>query len=193
MNKRLFLSTASIAAMAALLPACSTTGSSASSDPASKRRSIDAAVDAALTKLYSTAKGSQELVAKSKGVLVFPSVVSAGFIVGGSYGEGALRTGGGTTTAGYYSTAAASAGLLAGADSKSVYLLFMTQEALDKFNSSKGWTAGADASVTLVSVGANATVDTQTAQQPVVGFVLNNAGLMANLSVDGTKVSKLDI
>jgi lipid-binding SYLF domain-containing protein len=118
-------------------------------------------------------------------------VVSAGLGVGGSYGQGALRVGG--KSVGYYSTTAASVGLLAGADSKAVFLLFMTQDALDKFRASNGWTAGADASVTMLKVGASAAIDTQTAQQPIVGFALSNAGLMANLSLDGTKISKLDL
>jgi len=149
MDKRFFLAAGSALL---LLASCTTTGPSASADPATKRRSVDAAVDSALSRLHSQVPGSQELTSKAKGVLVFPSVVSAGFIIGGSYGQGALRVA--NKTDGYYSTTAASAGLLAGADSKAVYLLFMTQEALDKFRASKGWTAGADASVTLVNVGA---------------------------------------
>jgi len=188
MNKRIFLT---ISAAAVLLAACTTTGPGASGDPAAKRRSIDAAVDSALTKLHSQAPGSRELTAKAKGVLVFPSVVSAGFVVGGSYGEGALRAG--NRTSGYYRTTAASAGLLAGAESKAVYVLFMTQDALDKFLGSSGWTAGVDASVSLINVGADVGVDTQTMKQPVVGYVLTNAGLMANLSVDGTKITRLDL
>ena len=187
MNKRSFLATCSLAA---LLCACTTT-SGVGGDPMAKRRSIDADVDSALSKLYAQVSGSKELAAKARGVLVFPSVVSAGFVLGGSYGEGALRAGG--HTEGYYSTVAGSVGLLAGADSKAVYLLFMTQEALDKFRASGGWTAGADASVTMVKVGANAGVDTTTARQPVVGYVLSNAGLMANLSLDGTKITKLQL
>ena len=127
--------------------------------PVAKRHSIDANVDSALARLYAQDPSSRELVGKARGVLVFPSIVSAGFVVGGSYGQGALRVHGRTTE--YYSTAAGSVGLLAGAESKSVYLLFMTDEALDKFRASKGWTVGADASVTLVNVGANAQVDTQ--------------------------------
>ena len=175
--------------LAVLVTACST--STTSSDAASKRRSIDASVDGALSKLYAQVPGSRELTGKAKGVLVFPAVVSAGLGVGGSYGQGALRVGG--RTDGYYSTTAASVGLLAGADSKAVYVLFMTQEALDKFRASRGWTAGADASVTMIKVGATAAIDTQTMQQPVIGYALSNAGLMANLSLDGTKVNKLDL
>jgi lipid-binding SYLF domain-containing protein len=188
MNKRTLILASSLALA---LSACTTTGPDAKSDPAAKRQSIDSAVDSALSKLYSQVPGSREMVGRSRAVLVFPSVVSAGFVVGGSYGEGALRTGGKTT--GYYSTTAAAAGLLAGAESKALYVLFMNEESLKKFLASKGWTAGVDASVTLINVGAAAGTDTRTAQQPVVGYALSNAGLMANLSVDGTKVNRLDL
>ena len=187
MNKRSFLATGMLAVLAS---ACTTT-SSTSADPMAKRKSIDAEVDAALAKLFAQVPGSRELVAKSRGVLVFPSVISAGFGVGGSYGQGALRTAG--RTEGYYSTTAASVGLLAGGESKAVYLLFMNDQAISKFRGSKGWTAGADASVTMLKVGASAGVDTATAQAPVVGYALTNAGLMANLSIDGTKVNRLDL
>jgi lipid-binding SYLF domain-containing protein len=122
---------------------------------------------------------------------VFPNVVSAGFVVGGSYGEGALRKSG--ITSAYYSVGAGSVGLLAGAQSKTVALLFMTEDALQGFESSPGWTAGADASVALADVGADARIDTKTAQAAIVGFVLTNAGLMANLSIDGTKFTKMPL
>jgi lipid-binding SYLF domain-containing protein len=189
MNKRLFL--AGTAATLMVLSGCTTTGSSSGTDPASKRASIDASVDGALSDLYAKVKGSRELAATAKGVLVFPSVVSAGFMVGGSYGQGALRVDG--KTAGYYSTSAASVGLIAGAESKSVYVLFMNQESLDKFVASKGWTAGVDASVTAITVSADANITTDTAKQPILGYVLTKGGLMANLSFDGTKFSKIDL
>ena len=179
-----------LATSAGMLSACSTPGEGPA-DPAAKRREIDAEVDSALADLYAKTPSAREMAAKARGILVFPKVVSAGFVVGGSYGQGALRKGG--ASAGYYSVGAGSVGLLAGAQSKAMYLLFMTQEALQKFESSNGWTAGADASVTMMKTGASAAIDTQTAQQPVVGFALSNAGLMANLSLDGTKVSKLDL
>jgi len=173
------------------LAGCGTATKGSEADPAAKRQQIDAEVDAALSNLYAKANGSKELVQKAQGVLVIPKVISAGFIVGGSYGQGALRKHG--MTAGYYSVGAGSVGLLAGAEEKSIYMLFMNDEALQKFESSKGWTAGADASVTLVNMGAAASVDTKTAQQPIIGFVISNAGLMANLSLDGTKFNKLNL
>jgi lipid-binding SYLF domain-containing protein len=171
---------------------CSTTSKPPADTPAQKKQSLDAAVDAALAQLYASDPASRELVAKSRAVLVFPSIVTAGFVVGGSYGQGALRVGG--QTAGYYKTAAGSVGLLAGAESKAMYILFMTDEALAKFRASNGWTAGADASVAMMRTGASASVDSATvAQQAVIGYVLVKGGLMANLSLEGTKVSPLEL
>jgi len=178
-------------ALAAAMAACSTTNPSIVENPAAERATIDSNTDAAMTKLYAQVPGSRELVAKSRGVLVFPKVISAGFVVGGSYGKGELLVGG--RREGYYRTTGISAGLLAGADSKAVYVLFMNSESLEKFRASNGWTAGADASVSVLKAGADAGVDTQTISQPVVGYVLTNAGLMANLSIDGTKVSPLPL
>jgi lipid-binding SYLF domain-containing protein len=158
---------------------------------ASKRQAIDASVDATLSRLYSTVKGSRELVAKSRGVLVFPEVLQAGFIVGGQTGNGALRVGG--STVGYYNTSSLSVGLQAGAQSKAIVFLFMTQQALDEFRNSDGWAAGAGASVALVKMGANGAVDTNTATAPVQVIVLTNAGLMGDVSINGTKVTKLKL
>ena len=191
MDKRNFLvAGASLAALALLTTGCTTT-SGASGDPAARRQAIDSAVDGALSRLYREAAGSQELVSSARGVLVFPSFVSAGFIVGGSHGQGALRKSG--KTSGYFSMTEASVGLLAGAQSQAVFILFMTQDALSRFESSRGWTAGVDASVALITVGADARVTTQTAQQPVVGFVLTNGGLMGSLSLNGNRVTPLEI
>jgi len=158
---------------------------------ASKRQAIDSSVDATLSRMYSTVKGSRELVAKSRGVLVFPDVIQAGFIVGGQSGNGALRVGG--STVGYYNTSSLSVGLQAGAQSKALVFLVMTQEALDEFRGSDGWAAGAGASVALVKMGANGAVDTTTATAPVQVVVLTNAGLMGDVSINGTKVTKLKI
>jgi len=179
-----------LVAGAGALAACSTPGKGPA-DPAAKRREIDAAVDGALADLYAGTKGARELAAKANGILVFPEVVSAGFVVGGSYGQGALRKGG--VTVGYYSVGAGSVGLLAGAQTKSMILLFMTPEALQKFESSNGWTVGADASVAVFDAGAAASVSSETARAPIIGFVRSKAGLMANLSLDGTKFNKLTL
>lgn len=189
MNRRTFFSLTAIA-FASSLAACNTT-----QDPEEaniKRHEIDAGVDGAIAKLYSSTPGAQAQGSKAKGILVFPSVFAAGLVVGGEFGEGALREG--AMSVGYYKTSTASFGLQIGAQSKAVILMFMTQDALDKFRTNnKGWTAGVDGSVVVAKTGANGTLDTATTNAPIVGFVLTNSGLMANLSFEGTKVSKLDI
>ena len=168
---------------------CTTTRSDDKASATSSRASIDAQVDAALSKLYSSAKGSRELVASSSGVLVFPAVGGASWGVGAEYGRGALRVKGGTQA--YYSTTAGSIGFQAGAQSKAVIYVFTNQAALDKFRNSKGWTAGADATVAAARFGANGSIDTNTLRQPVVGFVLTNVGLEAGVSISGAKISEI--
>jgi lipid-binding SYLF domain-containing protein len=196
MRRRQFLlsSSATLAAGGLALAGCTTTplgsGNSAAQNMA-RRNEIDSGVDATLTRLYSTVTGSHELISKASGVLVFPSVISAGFWFGGQYGTGALRVNG--RTQGYYSTAAGSFGLQIGAQSKAIIFAFMNQNALNDFVNSQGWSAGADATVAAVTVGANGNVDTSTATSPVEAFVLTNAGLMAGVSLEGVKVSRLVI
>ena len=196
MHRRNFILTAS-AALASTgfgLAACTTTPPRSgvnNSENVDERRSINADVDSTVARLYTTVNGSRELVAKARGMLIFPSVIQAGFWIGGQYGEGALRVGG--QTAGYYSTAGGSFGLQIGAQSKAIIFLFMTQDALDRFRNSDGWAAGADATVAAVKVGANGNIDTSTATAPVQAFVLTNAGLMAGVSLEGTKVTRLKI
>ena len=84
-------------------------------------------------------------------------------------------------------------GLQAGAQSTAVFLLFMTDAALKNFQDSRGWTAGVDASVTVITVGANAQLTSATSQQPVIGYILSNQGLMAGLTVDGTRITRLQL
>lgn len=196
MRRRQFLlsSSATLAASGLALAGCTTTplgsGNSAVQN-AAKRNAIDASVDATLTRLYNTVTGSRELLEKSSGVLVFPSVIAAGFWFGGQYGTGALRVGG--RTEGYYSTLGGSFGLQIGSQSKAIIFAFMDQGALNNFVNSQGWSAGADATVALVTVGANGNIDTSTATSPVEAFVLTNAGLMAGISLEGVKISRLVI
>lgn len=171
------------------LPGCTTTSPRSTGSSAEHRHQIDAGIDATLPRLYEAAPESQQLVSKAAGVLVFPSVLGVSFGVGVEHGDGALRVG--NTTAGYYTTTTGSVGLQAGAQSQAIVLLFMTRDALAKFRASSGWTAGVDATVAIANVGANGSIDTATLQAPVVGFVLANAGLMAGVSIEGTKISKM--
>jgi len=179
-----------LAVVLVLASGCTTTGSG-SGDPDARRRAIDANVDNALARLFQQVEGSEQLVGRAKGVMVFPNVIKAGFMAGVSRGEGALRVGGKTIS--YHATTGGSFGLQAGAQSRAVFLLFMTDDAMRQFQNSSRWTAGADASVTLISVGASAQMTTATAQQAVIGFVLSNAGLMAGVSFDGERITRLDL
>lgn len=192
-RKLVFTTGFALAAAGFGLAGCTTTPDKPNSAAtnASKRKALDADVDATLSRAYSLVPGSHELIAKASGVLVFPKVIQAGLVIGGESGNGALRVGG--ASVGYYNTSSLSVGLQAGAQSKSVIFLFMTRDALADFRKSSGWSAGAGASVAVVKVGANGAVDTNTATAPVEVIVLTNAGLMGDLSVDGTKVSKIDL
>jgi lipid-binding SYLF domain-containing protein len=192
MKRRSFVLTATAAASLAVAGCSMTTGSGKSAETdASKRQEIDAAVDGTLKRLFGMVGGSQELVSKAQGVLVFPSVIKAAFIAGAAYGEGALRVHG--STVGYFSTAAASFGFQAGAQSTAIIFLFMTQDSLDKFRNSAGWSVGGDVAVSIVKVGANGTIDTRSATAPVEVIVLTNTGLMADASLAGTKVTRLNL
>ena len=156
---------------------------------AKSAQEIDVGVDVTLDEFKKDIRGGEEFLNSAKGVLVFPEVIKAGFVVGGTYGEGALRIGGKTVD--YYSTAAASFGLLDGAQSVRIIIVFMQEDALQKFQASQGWEAGFDGSVTLVDIGAAGTLDTTTIKDPIVGFVFGNKGLMADLSLTGSKYTKI--
>ncbi|MVW72202.1 MULTISPECIES: YSC84-related protein [unclassified Bordetella] len=189
--RRAAVAAVSVAMAGVLFSGCTMTSNKASASAAEQRQELNSATDATLTKLYETSPQARELVQRAKGVLVFPSVLSASFIVGAEHGKGVLRVNG--ADAGYYSTTGGSIGLQAGAQSKAVVLLFMTDEALQKFRNSNGWTVGADATVAIANVGANGSIDSNTVRQPVVGFVMNNGGLMAGVSLDGSKISKVNL
>ena len=151
---------------------------------------IDAEANQALDALYSESSAAKELGAKAHGILVFPSITKGGLIVGGEYGEGVLRVNG--SSEGYYSSASGSIGLQLGVSSRSLVFMFMTEEALNEFTNASGWEAGVDADVTAVDVGATGSLDTTTAQDPVIAFNFGEEGLMAGVSLEGTKVSELE-
>ena len=157
---------------------------------AATAKEIDVSVDVALERFQKEVSGANEFLQSAKGVLVFPSVYKAGFVVGGEYGEGALRIDGKTVD--YYSTVAGSWGLQLGAQKKTVILVFMQNEALKKFRNSEGWKAGVDGSVALITVGVEGSIDTTKIKDPIVGFVFGQKGLMYNLTLEGSKYTKLE-
>jgi len=150
---------------------------------------IDANADAAVQQFYKDVKGGEAFLSKVKGYLVFPSVVKAGFVVGGKYGEGVLRVDG--KSVGYYSIAAGSVGFQMGAQKASYIIAFVSQDALDKFIRSNGWEAGVDGAITVAKWGANTDISTISYQNPIYAFVFGEKGLMYNLNLEGTKFTKL--
>ena len=157
--------------------------------PAKTAREIDVSVDVAIERFYKQVIGAEKLVKVSKGILVMPHVFKGAFFIGGEYGEGALRIDGETVD--YYNTVSGSLGIQIGGESKDIILLFMTVEALEQFRASKGWEAGVDGNIAFFSAGAGQREDTTTSKEPIVGFVFDAKGLIADLSVKGAKFTKL--
>jgi lipid-binding SYLF domain-containing protein len=150
---------------------------------------IDAGVQDTLREFSYRIGGARELLAKSAAVLVFPTVYKAGMGVGGEYGEGALLIRG--QTAGYYNTISASVGFQLGAQARSVIIAFMTPEALAGFRRVKGWKVGVDGSIALITVGVGGSVDSSKIVSPIVGFIFDGKGLMYNLTLEGSKISRI--
>jgi len=161
-----------------------------SSGLAASAREIDARVDETLEQFVAKVDGAREFLDGAAGVLVFPRVVKAGLVVGGEYGEGALRVDGETVD--YYSTAAGSIGFQAGAQAKSVVIVFITQPALQRFRESRGWKAGVDGSVAVIDMGVGRSLDTVNVNNPIVGFVFGQQGLMFNATLEGSKFTRLE-
>ena len=155
---------------------------------AASAKEIDTGADEAIKKFEHEVKGGKGFIDSSKGILVFPRVLKGGAGFGGEYGEGAFRIKGKTVD--YYSMLQGSFGLQLGGEVKTVYLVFLDEGAMNRFHQGEGWKAGVDGSVSLVTLGAGGTIDTNTMKDPIVAFVLGQKGLMYNLSLEGTKFTK---
>ena len=156
---------------------------------AASKQEIDAEVKQALADFRKHTSAGAELSKQASGILVFPNVIKAGVGIGGEFGEGALIVNGKTVA--YYNIAAASIGLQLGAQARSPIVLFMNDKVLADFRTSEGWKAGVDGSVALATLGAAGAIDTETAKQPIIGFIFSNKGLMYNLTFEGSKISKI--
>ncbi len=157
---------------------------------AASKAEIDANVQETLQKFYEESPAGRTLAGQAAGILVFPRVVKAGIGIGGEYGEGALLSGG--TTVAYYNTASASIGFQLGAQVKSQIIMFMTDEAFNNFRNSSGWEAGVDGSVALIEFSAAEEISSNSIQEPIIGFILSNRGLMYNLTFEGSKMTKIE-
>ncbi len=167
-----------IKAVVLLLAAVMVVGAAAENAWAKTAKEINASVNACLDRFYKQVKGGREMAAKAKGMLVMPNVVKAGLIVGGEYGEGAMRVGGKTVS--YYNLASGSVGFQIGGQAKDFVILFMTDEVLKQFQASQGWEVGLDGNVALVTIGGGERVDFSKMNDPIIGFVFDVKGLMAD-------------
>lgn len=181
------LLTATLLATGLAFAAMLSAPSSANAASASK---IERDVDDTLHRFVDQIGGARALANKAVGILVFPSVVKAGIGIGGEYGEGMLIVD--KRPAGFYNLISASFGFQLGVQERSVIIMFMTEDALAQFHSLSGFKIGVDASVAIITVGVGGTIDTDKISQPVIGFVLDPKGLMYNLTLEGSKITKFN-
>jgi lipid-binding SYLF domain-containing protein len=151
---------------------------------------IEADANETLHSFVRQVPGARELAAKAAGILVFPSVVKAGIGIGGEYGEGILLNQ--QRVEGYYNLISASFGFQLGVQERSVIIMFMTQDALRGFEERAGWKIGVDGSVTIITVGIGGGIDTDKIVSPVIGFIIDQKGLMYNLTLEGSKISRIN-
>lgn len=156
---------------------------------AASGQEIDDSVNATLNQFFTQVPYSRDLANKALAVLVFPTVVKAGLGFGGEYGEGELQIRG--RNAGFYNIASASVGFQFGAQARTVIIMFMTEGALDQFQRTDGFKVGVDGSVAIITIGAGGSIDSNSLTKPVIGFIFDQKGLMYNLTLEGTKISRI--
>jgi lipid-binding SYLF domain-containing protein len=174
-----------IAFLALLAALCMAPRAEAASGP-----EIDANARATLEDFFRQIPSGRELANKATAVLIFPTVVKAGIGIGGEYGEGVLHVRG--RTAGYFNIISASVGFQLGAQARSVIVMFMTDAALAKFERTDGWKVGVDGSIAIITIGAGGQIDTNSIRSPVVGFIFDQKGLMYNLTLEGSKITRIN-
>jgi lipid-binding SYLF domain-containing protein len=156
---------------------------------AASAQKIDQGVTAALKRLYAESPTAKMLGQKAKGILVFPGVVKGGLIIGGQWGEGALRERGKTVR--YYRTVAASYGLQAGGQKFGYALFFMDDDSLKYLETSSGWEIGTGPSVVVVDKGVAKSMGTTASREGVFAFIFGQKGLMAGIGIQGSKITPI--
>lgn len=143
----------------------------------------------ALQTLYAGNPAALALSKKARSILVFPKILKAGLIFGGSYGEGVLMQG--TKVTGYYNSVSASWGWQAGAESYAYVVFLMSDKAVKYLSTSKGWEFGVGPTVVVVNEGVAKNLSTSTLKGDAYAFITDQQGLMASLSLEGTKISHI--
>jgi lipid-binding SYLF domain-containing protein len=162
----------------------------AQSTLAASAKEIDAEANAALKSLYESTPAAVEIAKVAKAVLVFPSIIKGGFIIGGQYGNGALIKDG--KTAGYYRSVAGSYGLQAGLNKFGYALFFVTDKGLEYLAKSEGWEIGVGPTLTVVDAGFARSLSTTTLKDDIYAFFFDQKGLMAGIGLQGSKISRID-
>jgi lipid-binding SYLF domain-containing protein len=151
---------------------------------------IDRDATASLTTLYKNTPGARALADKAVAVLVFPSIVKAGFIIGGQFGDGALRKHGKTVA--YYRSLAASYGFQAGVQAFGYVLFFMDDASLQYLENSAGWELGTGPSLVVLDEGFGKNLSTTTLQKGVYAFIFDQKGLMGGVGIQGSKITRIN-
>ncbi len=178
-----------LAGVALLTAALMLHGLGASTAWASSAKEIDAQASQALTSLFRNTPDTRALADKAKAVLIFPNIVKAGFLVGGQFGDGALRKAGETVA--YYRSLAASYGFQAGVQSFGYVLFFMDEESLQYLEQSDGWEVGTGPSVVLLDQGFGKSLSTTTLQEGIYAFIFDQKGLMGGVGLQGSKITRI--
>jgi lipid-binding SYLF domain-containing protein len=153
---------------------------------------LEGEAKATLTKFQADTKGSEEVLANAKGILVCPKITKGGFIIGVESGDCVLTKGAPKPI--YYGTSALKGGLLAGISWYSMILVLNTDEAVAKFTKGeREWEMGVDASVAVAKVGAGGALDTTNLKKDIVSFIFGEKGLMGDVSFSGSRFKKLDV
>lgn len=153
---------------------------------------IDRDVNQAWKQLLTQSIAAKHLSERAKAILIFPSIIKAGLGVGGHYGEGALRQNENEKSVAYYNSVAGSYGLQIGAQSFGYAMFFMTDEALQYLSSSEGWEVGVGPSIVIVDEGMAKTMTSATIKDSIYVFIFNQAGLMAGVGIQGSKISRIN-
>lgn len=143
----------------------------------------------ALQTLYKTNPTAESLSKKAKAILIFPKMIKAGLVFGGAYGEGVLSKDG--KFGDYYNSVTASFGWQAGAESYGYVVFLMSDKAVKYLNDSKGWEFGVGPTVVVVNEGIAKNLSTTTLKNDAYAFIFDQQGLMASLSLEGTKISRI--
>ncbi len=181
--RRAFLNLFLVGASALSLVAISSPASAATAEDLNK----DAAQ--ALQTLYRTNPTAESISKQAKAVLVFPKIIKAGLVFGGSYGEGVLNEG--SKVLGYYNSVSASFGWQAGAESYGYVVFLMNDKAMKYLKKSEGWEIGVGPTVVVMNEGAAKNLTSTTLKDDAYAFIFDQQGLMASLSLEGTKITRI--